>query len=111
MTMEIIYGMPLILIIALSVIVLLVDAFTGKNKAIAYYFTILSLIVVGISAAFTINVSPEQLKIDTPITGDSVVFGGYAAFFDIIFCVAGLLTLFSAKNYMLKEYEEYKEYY
>ncbi len=111
MTMEIIYGMPLILIIALSVIVLLVDAFTGKNKAIAYYFTILSLIVVGISAAFTINVSPEQLKIDTPITGDSIVFGGYAAFFDIIFCVAGLLTLFASKNYMLKEYEEYKEYY
>jgi NADH-quinone oxidoreductase subunit N len=109
--MEIIYGMPLFLIVALSVIVLLVDAFSGNNKVIAYYFSILSLLVVAISAAFTVNLTSQQLNFETPITGTSIVFGGYAAFFDIIFCVAGILTIFASKPYMTREFEEHKEYY
>lgn len=111
MTNEIVYGMPLLLIMALSVVALLVDAFSGKNKIIAYYFSIFSLLAVAISAAFTIlpDVAPENIV--TSISGTSMVFGGYSAFFDIIFCVAGILTIFASRPYMKREFDEYKEYY
>ncbi|MBX3044011.1 MAG: NADH-quinone oxidoreductase subunit N [Candidatus Kapabacteria bacterium] len=111
MTNEVVYGMPLLLIMALSVVMLLVDAFTGKNKIIAYYFSIFSLLVVAASAALTISPDVDPGFIETPMSGTSMVFGGYAAFFDIIFCVAGILTIFASRPYLKREYGEYKEYY
>ncbi|MDX9790562.1 MAG: NADH-quinone oxidoreductase subunit N [Candidatus Kapabacteria bacterium] len=111
MTNEIFYGMPLLLMMILSVVILLVDAFSGKNKQIAYYFSILSLLAVSISAAMTLfpDVAPENIS--TPLTGNSMVFGTYASFFDILFCVAGILTIFASRPYLQKESYEYKEYY
>lgn len=111
MSMEIIYGMPLFLIAALSVIVLLVDAFTGKNKAVAYYFSIISLLAVAVSAAISLNTNIPKSGFDTTITGNNITFGGYAAFFDIIFSLAGVMTIFASKPYMKREFKEYKEYY
>lgn len=111
MTNEIIYGMPLFLIMALSVLVLLVDAFTGKNKVIAYYFSIFSLLAVAVSAAMTIFPGVPSENIVKTISGNSILFGGYSAFFDIIFCVAGIMTIFASKPYMKREFDEYKEYY
>lgn len=111
MTNEIVYGMPLLLIMGLSVVALLVDAFTGKNKVIAYYFSLISLLAVAVSAAMTITPDVASENIATPLSGTSMVFGGYAAFFDIIFCVAGILTIMASRPYMQREFDEYKEYY
>jgi NADH-quinone oxidoreductase subunit N len=111
MTNEIVYGMPLLLIMAFSVIVLLVDAFTGNNKVAAYYFSIFALLTTAISAAITIFPLVPVENIETPITVGSVMLGGYAAYFDIIFCTAGILTIFASRPYLKREYQEYKEYY
>ena len=111
MTNEVIYGMPLLLIMAFSVVILLIDAFTGKNKIIAYYFSIFSLLAVAFSAAITImpEVAPDEIV--TTLSGTSMLFGGYSAYFDILFCIAAILTIFASKPYMRREYGEYKEYY
>jgi NADH-quinone oxidoreductase subunit N len=44
------------------------------------------------------------------ITNGQITFAGAAAYFDIIFCIAGILTLVASRQYFKREYKEYNEF-
>ncbi len=121
MGLEYILTSPLLLIFILSIVMILIDAFSHNKKA-AHIGTIISLILVGAAAAYTLTVPAGDIIIaknnalsSTNIAAKNllnmVTVGGYAAFFDIIFCLAAILTLFAAKSYIRREYKEYNEFY
>lgn len=114
MEKEFLYGLPIVLITALSVITILVDAFTGSNKKISYYFNIISLLIVGISAGYTLTIPQSEilsLNLSETISKGQLTFGGYAAILDIVFVISGILTLIAANPYFSREFEVYKEFY
>ncbi len=114
MMQELIYALPLTLIFILSIAVIMVDAFTGKNKTVAYYFSIAGLLGVIIAAIYTMTLPSADLAkmaYEGTISKGMLTYGGYAAFFDILFAVAGILTIVAAKPYLTREYGEYKEFY
>lgn len=111
---EIIYALPIVLISVFSVLTILVDVFTGSNRSISYYFNILALLLVGISAAYTMNIPAETfeaLDTSTLLSKGQLTFGGFAAFADIIFSVAGILTIMASRTYLQREFSDYKEFY
>ena len=111
---EFLYGLPIVLITVLSVVTILVDAFTGKNKKISYYFNIFGLLAVLASAVYSLTIPQSDITAmmagDT-ITKGQITFGGYAAILDIVFCLAGILTIIASSPYLRREFTEYKEYY
>ncbi len=111
---EIQLSLPLILISVLSVAAIVIDALSGKNKGLLYLFSIAGLIITAAAAGASMTIPLETVNSILPeesLTKGMISFGGYAAFFDILFCLAGIMTLFAARQYMIKEYQEYKEFY
>jgi NADH-quinone oxidoreductase subunit N len=111
---EIIIGFPIYLISALSILLVLVDAFTGKNKSIAFYFSLISLITVAIASVYTLSISDSVFSAFNPqdsVSKGMLRFGSYTSIFDLIFCTAGILTILAGKPYLEREYEDYKEFY
>ena len=115
MNEELFLSLPLIIMSAMSVILVFIDAITGKNKTINYVLSVLTLLATGVSAGLTLMSSPhlsaDQMMGAYTFSKNAITFGGYAALFDIIFCVGGLLTLLVAKNYITDQYKESKAFY
>ncbi len=113
MGLEIQLGSPIILISVFTVIALVIDGI-WKNKALNYYFTIISLLIVAGSAAYTIAIGDEGVNMLPPsetLSKGMLVFAGFPAFFDILFCLTGVLALFAARPYIRREYIEINEFY
>ncbi len=114
MSNEFILGLPLYLALALSVLVILIDALSGKNKEIAFYFTIISFLAI-IGSAFYVATLPldsfASLDNATSLTKGMVSYGGFANIFDIIFAIGGLLTVLAGMPYFRREFDDYKEFY
>lgn len=111
---EWILSLPLILISGFAIIAMLLIVFTGKRNAPVMYFSLFSLIVTGLSSAYTLFIPNETIK--SAINPDSIfanmlLYGSYSAFFDIVFCLAGVLTILASRNYLHQEEYEHKEYY
>ncbi|MGA2298038.1 MAG: NADH-quinone oxidoreductase subunit N [FCB group bacterium] len=105
---------PIILISFFAVSAIVVDALTSKGTKIGFFYSLLGLILVGISSAFTLLKAPAIIlppETGNLITKGMITFGGYSAIFDIIFSVAGILTILASRPYLVKEYKEYNEYY
>lgn len=115
MTLEIQQSLPIILISVFSIGLVFIDAFSGNNKKLNYFAAIFALLITGGAAAFTLTLPHSQLGVNgmanLPLTKNMLSFGGFAAIFDIIFCLAGVLTLLGAREFIIKEYEEFKEFY
>jgi NADH-quinone oxidoreductase subunit N len=111
---EITFALPIVIVSLHSLIVIMVDALTGKEKSATFAYSIFGLLAVIAGAAYTLTIPAETLdsvaKSDM-ITRGMVNFGGYAAFFDIVFALAGVLTIFAARPYLRREFGEYKEFY
>ncbi len=111
---EFILGLPLYIAFALSVIVILIDSFSGKNKTITFYYTIISFVAI-IASAFYITTLPldsfTSIDKTSLITKGMISYGGYANLFDIIFALGGLLTILAGMPYLRKEFDDYKEFY
>jgi NADH-quinone oxidoreductase subunit N len=113
MNSEIYLSLPIILIAGFGLLAVTFDAFI-KSKNVGYFISILGLLAAGIAAGFTLFEQPTLLTPSNPellLSAGLIKFGGYTAFFDLIFCVAGLLTIFSSRPFFRREYEEYNEYY
>jgi NADH-quinone oxidoreductase subunit N len=111
---EIIIAFPIYLISALSILLVLVDAFTGKNKSVAFYFSLISLIAVSVASVYTLSIPDSVFTEFNPMDSISkgmLKFGSYTSIFDLIFCIAGILTILAGKPYLEREYEDYKEFY
>ncbi len=111
---EIQLALPLVATFALILLLIILDAFTGKNKNINYAVSILGLIAVAVAGGYTLHLHPTVF-INPDATAffskNMLLFGGYAAFFDIIFALAGILTMCVAKEYFDENYANYKEFY
>ena len=105
---------PIILISFFAVSAIVVDALTSKERKIGFFYSLLGLILVGISSVFTLLKAPAIIlppETSNLITKGMITFGGYSAIFDIIFSLAGILTILASRPYLVKEYKEYNEYY
>jgi len=111
--MEYIFASPLISILFFSVIIPVIDGLT-KNKTTVFVLTLSGLLITGILAIYTLMLPADEiLKLDssTTISKNMLLFGGFSAYFDILFCTAGILVILASRNYLNREYGEYKEYY
>ncbi len=114
MVSEIQLGSSLIIIAYFAISIVLVDAFFKKNKNIGYYYALLGLVLTFVSSILNFNYS-NGLFIPSNheefFTKGMIFFGGYTSLFDMLFSLAGILTLFSAKDYIRKNEFEYVEFY
>jgi len=111
--MEYIFASPLISILFFSVFIPVIDGLT-KNKTTVFVLTLSGLLITGILAIYTLMLPADEiLKLDssTTISKNMLLFGGFSAYFDILFCLAGVLVILASRNYLNREYGEYKEYY
>lgn len=101
-------------IISISAGVLLVltaDAVT-RNKNLVYWLSVFVLIITGAISAYNFTIPAAQIaNVDKTVSAGMVLFGAFPAFFDMLFCLGGLLTLFAAREYIKKGYKEYNEFY
>lgn len=95
---------PLVALSFLSVLCIVVDALTPKSERLTFVFASFSL-VAGIVLAI-----PTFWVHGTAFNG-MIRVGGASALFDVIFCIAGLMTLFAARPYILRENIEHDEFY
>ena len=110
---ELIIFSPVYAISIFAVLVLLVDALT-KNRNIVYAFTVMSFILTAAAAAYALVYTQSNEIIYSPLEWFSAGTLGYEGFtyiFDIIFCIAGLLTVLAVKPFFKKEFDDYKEAY
>ena len=114
MTIELQAISPLISIFVFAVAALMVDVFSGSNKKLIYYFSIAGLLVTGLLSIYTLSL-PKSLINDLynsdTISKGNLIFGGLAAYFDLIFIIAGLMTIFASGTYLRKKEREIKEFY
>lgn len=113
MSLEFILLLPLIVVGAMSVISILVDAINPNSKNSGYYLSIVSIIAAaGFSINnFYLNMSGISVEGHTPITSGMLSFGGFSAFFDLLFCVGALIIVLNARNYLDSVKTELNEFY
>lgn len=96
--------LPEILLTGLASIVLITDFFLShRNKFVLGYLSIAGLVMLLPVAAM--NVAPA------PSFGGTVTSDAYAAFFNVIFIIAGILTLAVSIDYLKKGSVHRGEYY
>jgi NADH-quinone oxidoreductase subunit N len=113
MNSEIYLSLPIIIITVFGLIAVTFDAFI-KSKNVGYFISILGLLAGGVSAGIILYEYPGLVNFpetESLLSAGLIKFGGYTAFFDLLFCVAGLLTIFSSRPFFRREYKEYNEYY
>jgi NADH-quinone oxidoreductase subunit N len=113
MSSEFILLLPLIIVGVMSVISILVDAINPNSKNSGYYLSIVSIVAVGGFALnnFYLNISGINLDGATLITSNMLTFGGFSAFFDLLFSVGALLIILNARNYLDTVKTELNEFY
>lgn len=107
---DLLMGSPVYLSAALAIIIILVDAFSGKNKSITFYFALISLVAVGIISAYTMDMHSQSIP-EGAFSNGMIAYGGISSVFDILFVIAGILTLYASAPYMRAQNVERKEYY
>ena len=113
MNIEIHLASPIIIISIFAILSVLVDAI-WKNKTLNFIYTLVGLILTAVSAIYTLTFSGDvinQVTFENSISKNMLSFGGYSAFFDLLFCVAGILTLFASRPFIQREYKELNEFY
>lgn len=111
---EFIIFSPVYLISIFAVLVLLADALSGKSKETVYFFSIVSLIITASAAIYSLIYTQTNQIIYSPtewFSYGTLSYTGYSYVFDIVFAIAGLLTIFAAKPFFKREFEDYKEVY
>lgn len=111
---EFIIFSPVYLISIFAILVLLADAFSGKSKETVYVFSIISLIITAGAAVYSLIYIQNNQIINSPtewFSYGTLSYTGYSYVFDIIFALAGILTILAAKPFFKREFEDYKEVY
>ncbi len=95
---------PVVMIGLLATAVMLIDAFVRDSTTIAFWTSLIGLLVVAGAGIATVSAS------GTVFSGMLSV-GGTAALFDVLLALAGILTLLAARPYLRREVREYDEFY
>jgi NADH-quinone oxidoreductase subunit N len=95
---------PITIVSVVALIVLIVETIKDKTELLNCWISISGLFLAMVVAFATIG------DAGTAYSG-MVNTGGYASFFAIVFCLAGLLSTMLSKSYIQKEDIEHSEYY
>lgn len=113
MIQEIQLASPLLIMSVVSIIAVLIDAFSGKNRTFVFYFVLIGFIASLIASIYTLTIPEDVVKSLDPqhmLSKGTLAFGGYTSFFDALFSLAGTLVLLAAKPYNKREYKDYNEF-
>lgn len=107
---------PMIWITVVALIGITIDAVKENNTKLGYGIALLGLAGAAVLSAMTLGVDAKQIKAmydggTELLTHGTVSFGGFGAYFDILFCVAAILVVIASKNYLAMEQRETSEYY
>ncbi len=94
---------------ALSILLVIVDALTKKESKLQMIVAFVGLCVIIAQSVY--NIHSEVNLIAPDFVNGMLIFDNITAYFDILFCLAGLLTIAVSKDYLSKVYENYKEHY
>ncbi|MFH1052111.1 MAG: NADH-quinone oxidoreductase subunit N [bacterium] len=111
---EIQLGSSLILISFFAITIVVVDALFQKNKNVGFFYALFGLVLTGVASAVNLVQAPSivlPMNTENLISKGMIVFGGYSSFFDILFCLGAILTMFASRDYLKREYQEYTEFY
>jgi NADH-quinone oxidoreductase subunit N len=95
---------PILVVACVSLLVLLIEAFYKKTETLNCWISILGLLLGAIVAAGGLGASRL-------VFGGMLTTGGYASFFAIISCIAGILSVMLSKAYVRKQAIEHGEFY
>ena len=101
---DVISSGPLTVIAVTAIVVLVVESLNDRTEGLNAWLSILGLLLAIGVALGSMGTS------GTAYTG-MLTTGGYASYFSIVFCLAGLLTVMLSQSYIKKEGIEHGEYY
>ncbi len=115
MEKEFLFILPIISISFFATSAIVIDAFSKNNKNIGFGYSLIGLVITAVFSAYSVHLSVNSLipfyHTESLITKGMITFGGYAAFFDVLFCIAGIMTIIASKEYMKRNYKEINEFY
>ena len=101
---DLVGSLPLIVIwLALGAVGIVIQAFVRNTKLVFGYYAG-TLAVTGTLAALTAYHKTTAFQ-------HMITVGGYANYFDVLFCAAGLMTMLAARPYLQRSESEYDEFY
>lgn len=105
MNIDLIGSLPLIVIwLALGAVGIVIQAFVKENSKLVFGYYIGTLTVTAILAIVTASHKGYAFE-------EMITLGGYANYFDVLFCFTGILTMFAARPYLQREDVELDEFY
>jgi NADH-quinone oxidoreductase subunit N len=119
MEIQLILSLPIIIASIFAVLIPVFDAFI-KNKSVIFGITLLNFIAVLIIDLFIFTnpiyfsllpLNPSAGDTFNTIVKQSLNFGGFTIYFELLFALSGILTLFAAPSFLKKNNFELKEFY
>ncbi len=105
MTIDLLGSLPLIVIwLALGAVGIAIQAFVRNNTRLVFGYYMGTLVL---TAAIALLHAGNK---GTTFQG-MISFGGYANYFDVLFCGAGVLAMLAARPYLQREQSELDEFY
>lgn len=95
---------PITVVSICALVVLVVESLKKETESLNCWISIAGL-AIAMGAAF------NSLGTSGVAFGGMVTTGGYAGFFALVFCAAGILSIMLSKSYIRKEGIEHGEYY
>jgi NADH-quinone oxidoreductase subunit N len=99
--------LPILSLTAFILIIIIIEAFV-KNKDIVYHTSIIAIICVGISIVFSFDKNVDFLP---QFITNMLTFDRLTSFFDLLFIISALLTVYLTKNYLERLYSHITEFY
>lgn len=99
------HALPLLVMWVTLQMTIVLDAVTKSKRHLLFFYSCVGLALTAIAAVVTAPATPVTLF------QGMLVVSGYSAFFDVLFALAGILTLFAAHSYLQRVDYELDEFY
>jgi NADH-quinone oxidoreductase subunit N len=104
MVQDLLFTAPFTFLSVMAIIVMVLDALIVNSSRITFIFSAITLLISGILGISTFGL--HGIGFNGMVTG-----GGFAAYFDILFSIGGLLTILTSRQYLQRENIEHDEFY
>ncbi|GDX66276.1 NADH-quinone oxidoreductase subunit N [Chlorobiota bacterium] len=104
MVQDLLFTAPFTFLSVMAIIAMVLDALIVNSSRITFIFSAITLLFSGILGISTFGL--HGIGFNGMVTG-----GGFAAYFDILFSIGGLLTILTSRQYLQRENIEHDEFY
>ena len=104
MVQDLLFTAPFTFLSVMAIIAMVLDALIVNSSRITFIFSAITLLIRGILGISTFGL--HGIGFNGMVTG-----GGFAAYFDILFSIGGLLTILTSRQYLQRENIEHDEFY